>query len=51
MATRNVSRTPKPNQQSEVKQDSLTLGQHLAAVLDHPDTPTKIYTASSRRDQ
>ena len=34
--------TEKSDQQS-VKQDTLTLGQHIAAVLDHPFTPAKIY--------
>ena len=43
MAHAKISRTHKPNQQSEVKEDPLTLGQHIAAVLDHPDTPEKIY--------
>jgi len=43
MAHAKISRTHKSNQQSEVKQDPLALGQHIAAVLAHPDIPEKIY--------
>jgi hypothetical protein len=44
MAKANVSRTHKPNQQSEVKQDPLPLGQHLSAVLNAPNLPVGLHT-------
>jgi ribosomal protein L7/L12 len=44
MAHAKISRSTKPNQQSEVK-DPLTLGQHIAAVLAHPDTPGNLFDA------
>lgn len=38
-----LQETQKSDQQTEVKQDPLTLGQHIAAVLAHPDTPEHLF--------
>jgi len=44
MAKRSLSQSKKLNQ-SEVKKHPLTLGQHIEAVLNHPDTPKNVYSA------
>ncbi len=44
MAKRSLSQSKKFSQ-SEVKKHPLTLGQHIEAVLNHPDTSKNVYNA------